>query len=240
MKNVNKLMLFTRRPSKSYSQQQQDSYILKSKLLTKLSGLGKVSIADLEPALTFCTHLIYGYAGINPETFKLISLNEGLDLDTGKAHYRTVTSLRRRFPNLKIILSVGGNHDENRAAYLSLLETSAGRVAFINSAYTMLKTYQFDGLDLAWEFPPNKPKKIRSGFGSFWHKVKKTFGATPSSIDEKWEEHREEFTALVRELKNALRPEGYQLTLTQLPNVNATCKYIFFYYKQNYKLIFPN
>lgn len=170
--------------------------------------------------------MFYGYAGINPETNKLISLNEELDLDTGKGHYRTITSLRRRFPHLKIILSVGGNRDENRATYLSLLETSAGRVAFINSAYTMLKTYQFDGLDLAWEFPPNKPKKIRSGFGSFWHKVKKTFGATPSSIDEKWEEHREEFTSLVRELKNALRHEGYQLTLTMLPNVNATCKYI--------------
>lgn len=41
------------------------------------------------------------------------------------------------------------------------------RLAFINSAKDIVKHYAFDGLDLAWEFPETKPKKIRSSFSKF-------------------------------------------------------------------------
>lgn len=96
----------------------------------------------------------------------MVSLNPALDLDQGKGHYRIITQLKRKFPQLKILLSVGGEVDiENREKYLTLLESSGARIAFINSAYSMVKTYEFDGLDLAWEFPPNKPKKIKSSIG---------------------------------------------------------------------------
>jgi chitinase len=168
---------------------------------------------------------VYGYAGIKAETNKLTALNENMDLDQGKGHYRLVTSLKRKYPNLKIMLSVGGNADENRESYLTMLESSGGRVSFINSAYTLLKTYEFDGLDLSWEFPQTKPKKIRGAIKSFFHSIKKTFTGD-SVLDEKQEEHREEFTALVRELKNAFRHDNYLLSLTVLPNVNATSKYL--------------
>lgn len=127
--------------------------------------MGKFTIQDLEPALGLCTHLVYGYAGIDPLNFKLKSLNEGLDLDQGKGHYRIITTLKRRFPQLKVLLGVGGNADLNRELYLQILENNDGQTAFINSAYTILKTYDFDGLDLAWEFPVNKPKRIRSAIG---------------------------------------------------------------------------
>lgn len=57
--------------------------------------------------------------------------------------------------------------------------------------------------------------------GSFWHGVKKTFGTTP--VDEKEAEHREGFTALVREMKAALNLKpNMQLSVTVLPNVNAS------------------
>jgi GH18 family chitinase len=39
-------------------------------------------------------------------------------------------------------------------------------------------------------------------------------------VDEKADEHREEFTILVREIKNSFRLDGYQVSLTVLPNVN--------------------
>lgn len=48
-----------------------------------------------------------------------------------------------------------------------MLESSGARVAFINSAYSLIKTYDFDGIDLAWQFPPNKPKKIKGTFGMY-------------------------------------------------------------------------
>lgn len=36
------------------------------------------------------------------------------------------------------------------------------------------------------------------------------------------EEHKEEFTALVREIKNSIRPEGLILSVTVNPNVNSS------------------
>lgn len=65
----------------------------------------------MEPALQYCTHLIYGYAGISDETYKLVSLNEHFDVT--KDNYRAITNLKRRFPGLRVLLAVGGNEDLN-------------------------------------------------------------------------------------------------------------------------------
>lgn len=127
-------------------------------------GLGKVTLSDIEAGLSQCTHLIYGYAGIN-DAKKVVSLNANQDLDQGKGLYRLTTQLKRKFPGLKIMLGVGGDAQGEPAKWLELLESSTSRIAFINSAYDLVKTYDFDGLDLAYEFPKIKPKKIRSGLG---------------------------------------------------------------------------
>lgn len=58
--------------------------------------------------------------------------------------------------------------------------------------------------------------------GSFWYSTKKLIGAAGKQLDEKAPEHKEGFTALVRELKNAFRADNYVLSLTVLPNVNTT------------------
>lgn len=191
-------------------------------------GLGKLTLADLEPSLSFCTHLVYGHAGLNAATHKLESINARLDLDQDKGHFRQITQLKRKFPALKVILSVGGGADradENPSTkYLELLESSAARVAFINSAYALIKTYEFDGVDLAWQFPADRPIKIKSGLGSLWSGFKSTIGLSKGPIDEKSEEHKEEFTALVRELKNAFRHDNYIVSLTVNPHVNSSRK----------------
>nr|QFZ95575.1 imaginal disc growth factor [Rhyacophila obliterata] len=182
----------------------------------------KMLPSDLDPALPYCTHLIYGYAGIDAATHKMVSLNTGLDLDQGHANYRVITQLKRKFPALKILLSVGGDADtEGTEKYLTLLETPEARVAFINSAVVILKNYGFDGIDLAWEFPKVKPKKIRGSLGSFWHGFKKVFTGD-SILDEKAEEHKLGFTKLVQELKNAIRPDNFLMTASVLPSVNST------------------
>lgn len=54
--------------------------------------------------------------GINSADNKLQSLNVGLDLDQGKGHYRIITQLKRKYPGLKVILSVGGGVDNDPEA----------------------------------------------------------------------------------------------------------------------------
>lgn len=195
-------------------------------------GLGKVIIDDLEPAVQFCDYLIYGYAGIERDSHKAISLNQNLDLDLGKGLYRTVTRLKRKYPNLKVLLSVGGDKDietgddakELPNKYLQLLESTTGRQRFISTAYALVKTYGFDGLDMAWQFNKNKPKKVHSGIGSIWKSLKKTFTGD-YVVDADADMHKEQFTALLRDLKNEFRPDNYLLSVTVLPNVNSTLFY---------------
>ncbi|CAH1982111.1 unnamed protein product [Acanthoscelides obtectus] len=191
-------------------------------------GLAKFEITDIEPALQYCTHLVYGYAAINDDTLKVTPLNEQFDVI--KDNYRKVTDLKKKYPKLKVLLSVGGNDDvsgegeEKNKKYREVLETSARRLAFINSAHTLIKGFGFDGMDLAWEFPETKPKKIKSGIGAFWSSVKKTI-AGESVIDENAEQHREQFSSLIKELKSTFRPDNLLVTLTVLPNVNSTVYY---------------
>ncbi|XP_030758347.1 chitinase-like protein Idgf4 isoform X2 [Sitophilus oryzae] len=191
-------------------------------------GQGKFELSFLEPALQYCTHLVYGYAAINDESLKLVPLNEQFDVI--KDNYRHVTSLKSRHPQLKVLLSVGGNDDisgegqEKNLKYREVVESSAHRLAFINSAHTLVKSFGFDGIDLAWEFPETKPKKIKSGFGKFWSAVKKTFTGE-TVIDEDAEKHREQFTSLVKELKNTFKADNLLVTLTVLPNINSTVYY---------------
>ena len=86
------------------------------------AGLGKVEApGDIEPSLTTCTHLVYGFAVIDGGNYKLVPLDEYQELDSGKGYYRTVTSLKKRYPGLNILLSVGGLADSLKEKYLTLV-----------------------------------------------------------------------------------------------------------------------
>lgn len=126
-------------------------------------GSGKVTIEDLEPALSLCTHLVYGYARLNFEERKAVPR----DLDRDDNHYALVTGLKRRFPNLKILLGIGGMvYDKERTQqYHEILENVHWRRLFVQSACDLVKVYGFDGLNIAWEFPPIKPRKFRGRIG---------------------------------------------------------------------------
>lgn len=54
--------------------------------------------------------------------------------------------------------------------------------------------------------------------GSIWSSIKHT--VTGSSKDDHEKEHKEQFTAMVRELGAALRGNNHILTMTVMPHVN--------------------
>jgi len=186
------------------------------------TGPAQLSLAELEPALNFCNYLIYGYAGIDGENYKIKSLNS--ELTYNRQHYNHLTTLRQKFPHLRVLLSVGGDQDLNAegvpdsSKYLSLLETSESRNSFKASVSAELTKYGFDGLDLAWQFPKLRPKQQHGALKRAWSSFKGWFSS--SSIDSKAEEHKEQFATLVRELRLELQRGGKQLTLSMLPHVD--------------------
>uniref|UniRef100_A0A1I8Q0R9 GH18 domain-containing protein n=1 Tax=Stomoxys calcitrans TaxID=35570 RepID=A0A1I8Q0R9_STOCA len=179
------------------------------------------AIADLDPAMQFCNFLIYGYVRINSESFQLQNPDRGMNYDL----FHAVTALKRKHAHLRVLLSVGGDQDipsdlEEPNKYLMLLENIAHRNAFINSAQEFVSNYGFDGLDLAWQFPKNYPKEYHSGLKKAWNRFKGWF-KSKKIVDEKAEEHKEQFVTFVRELKQAMTSKRAMLTMTVLPHVSA-------------------
>ncbi|XP_071447630.1 probable chitinase 2 isoform X2 [Hetaerina americana] len=150
-------------------------------------GRGSFSIEELEPALDGCSHLIYAFAGLNATTNKLRSLDPFRDLEEnyGKGTYRRMTGLRRRYPHLKVTIAVGG-WNEGSTNYSAMAATANSRGSFVSSALDFIRNYDFDGLDLDWEYPGKR-------------------GGKP-------EEDKKNFVALVRELREAFNSRGWILT----------------------------
>lgn len=189
-----------------------------------LTGFAKLLPTDLELGLNFCTHLIYGYAGLKPQTHEVYSLNVDLDM----FHYHEILLLKAKYPKMKVFLSVGGDRDVDEAnplKYLGLLESgNEGQQNFIDSSIALLKRNGFDGLDLAFQFPRNKPRKVHGTVGSYWKKFKKLFTGD-FVVDPLASEHKDQFTEFSRNLRAALQRSNLSLALTVLPNVNSTCEY---------------
>ncbi|XP_017014076.2 chitinase-like protein Idgf1 [Drosophila takahashii] len=184
-------------------------------------GLARMRTTELDLALQFCTHLVYGYAGLKAGTHELFSLNVDLDM----FYYKDITNLRQKYPQMKILLSVGGDRDVDEAhpnKYLELLEANrTEQQSFIDSSMIMLKRNGFDGLDLAFQFPRNKPREFHGSFGTFWMSFRKLFTGD-FIVDPLAEQHKSQFTDLVGNIKNAFRSANLMLSLTVLPNVNST------------------
>lgn len=166
---------------------------------------------------------MYGYAGLTRESFEISSLNVDLDM----FHFRQITEMKKLFPDLKIFLSLGGDYDNDEVdpqKYVHFLEGGKPLYDnFVQSSVTMLKNNGFDGLDLAFQFPRNKPRKVHGTLGTYWKKFKKLFTGN-FIVDPDAEVHKEQFAEFVQNLRAAYSNANLSLALTVLPNVNSTCK----------------
>lgn len=170
-------------------------------------------------AAQFCTHLIYGYVGVRPTSLLAYSLHPEVDID--KRHWAEVLALKQKHPHLKVLLGVGGDKDPaDNDTYLNILLEGKPNQGFVGSLESIITTYGFDGLDLAFQFPRNKPRKVHSQLGMIWKKFKKLFTGN-YIVDPNAEEHKTIFTKLVSLLRKMLG--NRLLMLTVLPNVNSTC-----------------
>ncbi|KAH8399095.1 hypothetical protein KR215_002159 [Drosophila sulfurigaster] len=188
-------------------------------------GVGRLTSKQLEEALPYCSHLVYGYMIMYGDNYQIHSYGEVDEKDVLQHYFAEIKSFKQKYPELKILLSVGGDRDIDVSyprKYIELLEaTQEKQKKFIESALWLVKHYGFDGLDLAYQFPRNKPRKIHGALGSFVKSFKKIFTGN-EVVDPDAETHKQQFTRLVSDLQDKLHPDGYLLSLTVLPNVNST------------------
>lgn len=93
---------------------------------------------------SLCTHIILCFATAQNGT---IAPNDQKDL----IYYRNVTQLKKKFPELKIMLSVGGGGDDRGFHQICANQTNIDK--FVFSVMQMMINYELDGLDIDWEFP---------------------------------------------------------------------------------------
>jgi chitinase len=153
-------------------------------------GAGKYKPEDIDPNL--CTHIVYGFAVLNRETLTLRTHDSWADIDNN--FYGKVADYQSK--GIKVTLAIGGWNDSLGDKYSRLVRDPAARKRFINHAIEFLKKYNFQGLDLDWEYPVCWQVDCNKG-----------------KPDEK-----EAFAAFVRELSEAFKPEGLLLSAAVSPS----------------------
>ncbi|XP_015515301.2 probable chitinase 2 [Neodiprion lecontei] len=147
-------------------------------------GNGRFGFDELQAE--HCTHLVYAFAGLNASTSSIRSIDPWADLEEGgaKGGYKRMTELRNKHPGLKVTIAIGG-WNEGSANYSELAASPQRRQTFVNSAVDFVRKYNFDGLDLDWEFPTQR-------------------GGAPHD--------KENFVLLAKDLSTAFRSRGLLLT----------------------------
>ena len=112
------------------------------------------------------THLIFAFGKIDSEG-RLSLYSPKDDLGSDDADWKTIakpqgtlshiTNLKKKYPNLKILLSIGGwTHSDT---FPAVAASPTARKQFAKECIEFCKKYQFDGVDIDWEFPGYEPHK---------------------------------------------------------------------------------
>uniref|UniRef100_A0A182IMA2 Uncharacterized protein n=1 Tax=Anopheles atroparvus TaxID=41427 RepID=A0A182IMA2_ANOAO len=109
----------------------------------KRPGAGKFEPKDVDAGL--CTHIVYAFATLKDH--KLTEANES-DPDM----YDEVIALREKNPDLQILLAIGG-WAFGSTPFKELTSNVFRMNQFVYEAIEFLRDYQFNGLDVDWEYP---------------------------------------------------------------------------------------
>lgn len=103
-------------------------------------------------------HLYYSFAYIDKSDFTITTMNDG-DED----YWTEFTALKKKKSSLKTYLSIGG-WDLGGEIWSNLCRFPGTRSAFIKSVVSTMKKYDFDGIDIDWEYPAAEDRGMYPSF----------------------------------------------------------------------------
>lgn len=79
--------------------------------------------------------------------------------------YERLTMLKEMDPDLKVLIAIGGwtfnDPGPTETTFSDIARSETNQKAFIKSLVSFLSTYNFDGIDLDWEYPKAKDRSGR-------------------------------------------------------------------------------
>ncbi|KAL4744802.1 hypothetical protein BDW72DRAFT_199248 [Aspergillus terricola var. indicus] len=127
------------------------------------------------------THLNYAFASIDPETFEVLAGSQR-EIEMMKR----LTSLKESDPDLKVYVAIGGwtfnDPGPTATVFSDIARSEASQKAFFKSLISFMSTYDFDGVDLDWEYPVADDRSGRpedfENFPKFMANLKKALKAS--------------------------------------------------------------
>ncbi len=91
------------------------------------------------------THINYAFAKLNKDgTITLCNEEDG-------ANFKQLNDLKKKYPALKVLISIGGW--ESSGNFSTVAANANTRKIFAQQCINFCKRYNFDGVDIDWEFP---------------------------------------------------------------------------------------
>lgn len=110
-----------------------------------------------------CTHINVGIVWIDNNRMVFDSTLEEL--------FRRMNELKRRNPELKVLIWVGG---AGSYGFSEMVKNHANRKEFIRSLKSALEKYRLDGIDIDWEFP-SAHNRERQHFSQLLHEIRREY-----------------------------------------------------------------
>ncbi|KAL0842015.1 hypothetical protein ABMA28_014232 [Loxostege sticticalis] len=158
-------------------------------------GNGSYGPEQVDPSM--CTHIVYAWAHLDPDTYALVPGNPELDIEND--FYGKMTELRMK--GVKVIIGAGGLEDSEDEKWVEMTSSPEKIDIFVESVVKFLNRWNFDGLQIAWQYP-----------------VCKQTPCTDFDISEK-----ENFSILLAKMSKALHQHNFELSalVSSSPEVAA-------------------
>ncbi|KAL4740418.1 hypothetical protein BDV11DRAFT_214414 [Aspergillus similis] len=127
------------------------------------------------------THLIYAFATVDPMTFEIMPAT----IQEGELMKR-LTALKKKEQGLKVSVAIGGwtfnDPGPTVTVFSDLARSEESQQKFFKSLIPFLSTYNFDGVDIDWEYPVDADRSGRAedfdNFPKFMANLKKALKET--------------------------------------------------------------
>ncbi|KAK7110968.1 hypothetical protein V1264_014757 [Littorina saxatilis] len=166
---------------------------------------------DLDTSL--CTHVIFAFVSLDKTGVNLVQADPSMDAEL----YQRLAGLKREKPKLKVMLAVGG-YNMGSEEFTVTVSSITNMHAFAMNAIEYLHRYNFDGLDVDWEFPGQRgsPPGDKHNFTQLLQILHSEFHR---------DHHRTNRTKLL--LSVAINPSPYMIGISyELPEVADTVDFI--------------